>query len=456
MKSKIFNYKYINTYKPSDTNINFEIVANNHTKTLNFDIYALPGTKQFRSINNTFIKTSKIVLLVYDIINIDSFIELFSWNELLLDNKNDILKCIIANKNDLNDKRAIPKEEGEKFAENIGALFYETNAKDYEKIYDTFNNIANKYYEQFINGEEEENENYLYKDKKKEIKLKKARKEDRCMNRCDSRFLDYMDIEPFLYKIKMKSSIKDINQNNNQEEKEEEDTQEIIKYKNGNIFKGIIRENKRKGIYKFSNGDIFEGNLEDVHDVFITGTLKHENLIINIYKKEIVNMIFILIINNQETNNNKNKYKNHYKLNNNFVLETKYQNLNNVNIDNNLLKKIDVVLFVCEKFDNYDYIKKYESIYNKITEIKNENLTFGILANEECLKIQELNSIIKSFKDLIKGFIEQIDGPFSSELEEILKKIKDKYLNYFKNEVTVFEDGTYIGDINDDKKKDLE
>ena len=142
----------------------------------------------------------------------------------MLDNKNDILKCIIANKNDLNDKRAIPKEEGEKFAENIGALFYETNAKDYEKIYDTFNNIENKYYEQFINGEEEENENYLYKDKKKEIKLKKARKEDRCMNRCDSRFLDYMDIEPFLYKIKMKSSIKDINQNNNQEEKEEEDT----------------------------------------------------------------------------------------------------------------------------------------------------------------------------------------------------------------------------------------
>ena len=77
------------------------------------------------------------------------------------------------------------------------------------------------------------------------------------MNRCDSRFLDYMDIDPFLYKIKMKSSIKDINENNNQEEKEEEDSQEIIKYKNGNIFKGIARENKRKGIYKFSNDDIF-------------------------------------------------------------------------------------------------------------------------------------------------------------------------------------------------------
>ena len=50
--------------------------------------------------------------------------------------------------------------------------------------------------------------------------------------------------------------------------------------------------------------------------------------------------------------------------------------------------------------------KKYESIYNKITEIKNENLTFGILNNEEYLNIQELNRIIKTFKDLIKCFNE--------------------------------------------------
>ena len=91
--------------------------------------------------------------------------------------------------------------------------------------------------------------------------------------------------------------------------------------------------------------------------------------------------------------------------------------------------------------------KKFESIYNKRTEIKNENLTFEILNNEEYLNIQELNSIIKTFKDLIKGFIEQINEPFNSELEEILNRIK---------KVTGFEDDTYIGDINDDKKMGLE
>jgi len=271
------------------------------------------------------------------------------------------------------------------------------------------------------------------------------------MSGCDSSFLKYMDIEPFLYKIKMKSSIKETNDDNIQEENEE-DIQEIIKYKNGDIFKGITKKRKRKGIYKFSNGDIFEGKLEEDHNVFITGIIKHENLIINIYKKEIVNMIYILIINNQEEDKNKSKYKNYYKLDNNFVLNINYQNLNNIIIDSNLLKNIDVILFVCEKFDNYDYLKKYESLYNKIIEIKSENLAFGILASEECLNSQELNNIINNFKDLIKGFIEQFEEPFNYEIEEILKKIKDKYLNYFENKVTVFEDGTYIGDLDDGKK----
>ena len=453
LKSKIFDDKYIKTYTPKETKMDFKIVVNDNKKTLNLDIYDLPGTKQFRSINNTFLKTSKIVLLIYDITNIDSCIELYSWNELLLDNKNDLLKCLIANKNDLNDKREISKEEGEKFAENIGALFYETNAKTYEKIYDTFNNIVNEYYEQFIEGAEEENEDYLDKEniKKNKIKIKEERKKDRCMSRCDSNVLKYMDIEPFLYKIKMKSSNKDIDNNNNQDEKEE-DIQEIIKYKNGNVFKGITGVRKRKGIIEFSNGDIFEGKLGEEHNVFITGVLKHENLTVNIYKKEIVNMIYILIINNQEINDDKIKHKQHYRLDNNFVLKIKFQNVNNINVDNNLLEKIDVILFVCEKIDDYDYIKKFESIYNKIIEIKNEKLTFGVLASKECLDVQELNNKIKAFKDLINGFIEQIDEPFNDELEVILKNIKDKHLNFFINEVNVFENGTYIGDLMDDKK----
>ena len=349
-------------------------------------------------------------------------------------------------------------------------------------------NIMNK---QFIEGKEEENENYSdEEDIKNKIKIKEKRKKDKCMNNCNSSYLNYMDIDPYLYKIKMESSIKDINENNiqkskeeekeeskeegNREEKEEEkkeeeekeeekeekekeeekdekekeeekevkekekeDIKEIIKYKNGNIFKGITKKNKRYGILKFSNGDIFEGKLHGERNIFIKGKFTHENLILDIYEGEIVNMIHILIIDSQESDNNKKKYKKHYRLDNNFVLNINYQKLNNINIDNNLLENLDVILFACGKCDNYDYIEKYESLYNKIIEIKSENLTFGILVYEECLDNQELKSKINNFKDLIKGFVEEIDEQFNSELKETLKNIKDKYLKHFKNKVTI-------------------
>ena len=64
-KSKIFDDKYTKTLTANEQKIKFEIVSNNNTKTLNLDIYDLPGTKQFRSINNTFLKTSKIVLSLF-------------------------------------------------------------------------------------------------------------------------------------------------------------------------------------------------------------------------------------------------------------------------------------------------------------------------------------------------------------------------------------------------------
>ena len=203
---------------------------------------------------------------------------------------------------------------------------------------------------------------------------------------------------------------------------------------------------------KFSNGDIFEGKLDEEHNTFIKGKFFHENLILDIYEGKIVNMIHILIIDSQESDNNKKKYKKYYRLENNFVLNINYQKLNNINIDNNLLENLDVILFVCGKCDNYDYIKKYESLYNKIIEIKSENLTFGILTYEECLNNQELKSKTNNFKDLIKGFVEEIDEQFNSELKETLKNIKDKYLKHFKNKVTVSNEGTYIGELNDGKR----
>ena len=64
LKSKIFDDKYTKTLTANVQKIKFDIISNNNKKTVNLEIYDLPGTKQFRSINNTFIKTSKIRIII--------------------------------------------------------------------------------------------------------------------------------------------------------------------------------------------------------------------------------------------------------------------------------------------------------------------------------------------------------------------------------------------------------
>ena len=61
LKSTKFDDEYIKTYTPNNAIINFTQVKNDIKKILCSDIYDLPGTKQFRSINNTFLKTSQII-----------------------------------------------------------------------------------------------------------------------------------------------------------------------------------------------------------------------------------------------------------------------------------------------------------------------------------------------------------------------------------------------------------
>ena len=138
--NKEFNENYIKTFSAKKDKTKIKIV-DDIIKSKKLSIYDLPGSKQFRSINNTFLKSSEIILLVYDITNIESFIELYNWNELLT-KKENILKCVIGNKNDLIEKREISQEDGKNFANKIGALFFEINAKDYINIYDIFTKIV--------------------------------------------------------------------------------------------------------------------------------------------------------------------------------------------------------------------------------------------------------------------------------------------------------------------------
>ena len=116
-------------------------------------IWDTAGQEKYRSITKIFIKGAKIVIFVYDITEENSFKTLKYWvssvEELL---GKETIFGVVGNKIDLFMKQKVKTEEGKKYAEEIGALFCETSAKEDQAGFKTFvKKLVEKYLqEKFI------------------------------------------------------------------------------------------------------------------------------------------------------------------------------------------------------------------------------------------------------------------------------------------------------------------
>ena len=98
---------------------------------IKLQIWDTCGQEAYRSLINSFYRSSSLAILVYSIDNPMSFKHLEEWlNDLKAQTAPDIRIFLIGNKVDLEDKRQISREMGEKFcAEHNLSLFLETSAK---------------------------------------------------------------------------------------------------------------------------------------------------------------------------------------------------------------------------------------------------------------------------------------------------------------------------------------
>ncbi len=75
------------------------------------------GQQRFKSILTSYYKGTHGVLLVYDITDKQSFTDLQIWlNEVEKYGKQDVVKILIGNKKDLEDKRQVTTEQAKRFA----------------------------------------------------------------------------------------------------------------------------------------------------------------------------------------------------------------------------------------------------------------------------------------------------------------------------------------------------
>ena len=151
---KSFDKKKFNEYEPSTLSCNFiskTVIIDN--KNYICDIWDTAGQERFRSLNKLFIKDSKIIILVYDISQRKTFIELKYWIDFIHENLDlgDVTLGLVGNKSDLYKKEDVTVKEGQDLASKQDAHFSLLSAKvDSPGIESYFERIIKIYLEKNI------------------------------------------------------------------------------------------------------------------------------------------------------------------------------------------------------------------------------------------------------------------------------------------------------------------
>ena len=106
-------------------------------------IHDTAGQERFKSLSVNYIKKANGILIVYDITNKQSFVNIENWVKCAKEEMTkEIPIYLIGNKCDLEESRVIQREDGENLATQFGTKFYETSCKTGEGVEKCFTDLA--------------------------------------------------------------------------------------------------------------------------------------------------------------------------------------------------------------------------------------------------------------------------------------------------------------------------
>ena len=129
-----------------DLTIGVEFGATNiriNEKNIKLQIWDTAGQESFKSITRSYYRGAAGALLVYDITRRDTFTHLTRWLEEVRQHGNpDMCIMLVGNKSDLETRRQVSTEEGERFAQEHNLIFMETSAKTSANVEAAFLNTS--------------------------------------------------------------------------------------------------------------------------------------------------------------------------------------------------------------------------------------------------------------------------------------------------------------------------
>ena len=117
-------------------------------KKVKYLIWDTAGEDRMKTMTYSYYRGCHVILVVYDVTERKSFQNVTTWVECI-DKfaKSNVLKILVGNKTDLEDKRVITTEEGKKLAEENGLKYYEISALKISGLHEMFEDIAKEYVE---------------------------------------------------------------------------------------------------------------------------------------------------------------------------------------------------------------------------------------------------------------------------------------------------------------------
>jgi len=117
-------------------------------KRVKYLIWDTAGEDRMKTMTYSYYRGCHVILVVYDITDRKSFQNVTTWVECI-DKfaKSNVLRILVGNKTDLEDKRVISNDEGKMLAQDNGLKYYEISALQLKGLHEMFEDIAKEYVE---------------------------------------------------------------------------------------------------------------------------------------------------------------------------------------------------------------------------------------------------------------------------------------------------------------------
>lgn len=114
-------------------------------KVIKLQIWDTAGQERFRTITSSYYRGAHGIIVVYDITNCDSFVNVKQWlHEIDRYGSENVDVLLVGNKSDMSHKREVTFEQGQEFADSIRCKFVEASAKNASNVDKVFLTICDE------------------------------------------------------------------------------------------------------------------------------------------------------------------------------------------------------------------------------------------------------------------------------------------------------------------------